>query len=99
MEPHHLPSLGDMVDETVPLVLFVAVAGPPVLFLAAPLLLLALLLAGPFAVALVVVAAVVAARALIACVAAILAALYVLVRSQRAPQPVAVAPVRFEVAT
>jgi hypothetical protein len=95
-----LPDFGDMVDETVPLIFFVAVAGPPVLFIVAPWLLVALLLAGPFALALVIVAALVAARAVIGCIVAILAAPYLLLRRHRAAEAsVIAAPIQFEVAT
>ncbi len=65
------PTAGEMVGEALSLICFVAVAGPPVIFLAAPWLLLALLVSGPFALALTLVVALVAAAALVAGIGAI----------------------------
>ena len=45
-----LPTFGEMVDEIVPLIGVIFVAGPPVIFVAGPWLLLCLMLTGPFAV-------------------------------------------------
>lgn len=77
------PSRGEMLGEIVPLIGTVAVAGPPVVLLAGPLVLLALLLAGPFAVLLTLVVLLVAAIAVVALIAAILASPYLLVRYLR----------------
>jgi hypothetical protein len=73
-----------MLAEIVPLIGFVPVAGPPVIFVLGPWLLLVLVLAGPLAwlFALVVVV-IVTATALAALAAAILAAPYLLVRHLR----------------
>lgn len=73
------PTFREMLDDVSPVIGVVFVAGPPVVFLAAPWLLLALMLSGPFAllVAFVVVAFV--AAALLACIAALVAAPFVLV--------------------
>ena len=73
-----------MLAETIPLIGAVAGYGPPVIFLAGPWLLLALVLAGPFAFLLTLVAAmVVAATVLVALSAAILAAPYLVIRWAR----------------
>jgi hypothetical protein len=74
------PTFREMLDDVLPVIGVVFVAGPPVVFVAAPWLLLALMLSGPFAlvVAFVVVGLVVAA--LLAALAAICAAPFVLVR-------------------
>jgi hypothetical protein len=84
---HELPTVGEMRDEIRPLIGAVVVAGPPVVFLAGPLTLGTLMLAGPFALLvtglLVVVAALVAAAALVALAGAIVAAPYLLVRHVR----------------
>ena len=82
------PTFGKMIAELVPLVDAVAGYGPPVIFLAGPWVLLALMLAGPFAFLLTLVAAMlVAATVVIGVTAAILAAPYLLIgrlRSLRA---------------
>jgi hypothetical protein len=44
------PTFGEIVDEILPITDVVFVAGPPVIFVAVPWLLLALMLSGPFAV-------------------------------------------------
>ncbi len=93
------PGLASILQEVVPLTLFVAVAGPPVLFIVGPWVLLALLVAGPFAVLLALVAALVAATILVACIVAMLATPYVLMRRRRAARrSVVAAPMRVEVA-
>jgi hypothetical protein len=75
---------GEMLAEIIPLVGVVAGEGPPVIFLAGPWLLLALMLSGPFAFLLTLVAVmVVAATVLVALTAAILAAPYLLIRCLR----------------
>jgi hypothetical protein len=85
------PTFGEMIAEIVPLVGAVAGYGPPVVFLAGPWVLLALMLAGPFALLLTLVAfMLVAATVVVAVTAAILAAPYLLIgrfrslRAQRA---------------
>jgi hypothetical protein len=93
------PGLAAMRGETVPLILFVAVAGPPVLLIVAPWVLLALLVAGPFAVVLALVAAVAAATVLAACIVAIVAMPYLLLRRRPAVhRSVVAARLRVEVA-
>jgi hypothetical protein len=83
-----LPSFGDMLRGILPLIGVVAVAGPPVVFLAAPLVLFALMLTGPFVLVvtlvLVAVAGLVAVAALVALAGAIAVAPYRLVRHLRA---------------
>jgi hypothetical protein len=75
------PSVGEMLGEAFSLMCFMAIYGPPVVFLVAPWLLLGLLLSGPFA--LLATFALVAA-ALFAGIAAIVAAPYLVVRGLRA---------------
>jgi hypothetical protein len=91
------PTAGETLDETLPLVGAVPVYGPPVVFLVGPWLLLALMLAGPFALLVTFVVLFAAAAALVGLIGAILAAPYLLVRhlrgyrtshtSMRAPAP------------
>ena len=82
------PAFGAMIAEIVPLVGAVAGYGPPVISLAGPWVLLALMLAGPFAFLLTLVAfMLVAATVVVAVTAAILAGPYLLIgriRSLRA---------------
>lgn len=89
-----LPSIGEMLWEVLPLVGAVVVAGPPVVLLAAPLTLGALMLAGPFALmttaVFFVVAVVVAAAWLVELVRAVVAVPRRLghhLREQRATHP------------
>jgi hypothetical protein len=95
-----IPDVAAMILEVVSLIGFVAVAGPPVLFIAAPWILLALLLAGPFAVLLALVLALAAAAVLVGCIAAMLATPYLMFRRRRAarrlPGPVDVSRVAVE---
>jgi hypothetical protein len=74
------PTFGEIVDEVVPLVDIVLVAGPPVSFVAGPWLLLALMLSAPFAVLVALVAVWVLAAMLLATLAGISATPYLLVR-------------------
>jgi hypothetical protein len=77
-------TFGDVLAETIPLAGAIAGYGPPVIFLAGPWLLLALLLSAPFAALLtLVVAMLVAATALVAVTAAILGAPYLVIRGLR----------------
>lgn len=78
------PTLGETVDETVPLVGVVPFYGPPVVVVAGPWLLLSLVLAGPFAVLVTFAALLAAAAALVALIGATLVAPYLLVRRLRA---------------
>jgi hypothetical protein len=69
-----------MVDEIVPLIGLVFVAGPPVIFVAGPWLLLCLMLTGPFAVLVAFVAMWVVAAVVLATLARIFATPYQLLR-------------------
>jgi hypothetical protein len=81
---HDLPSVGEMRDEIRPLIGAVVVAGPPMVFLAGPLTVGTLMLAGPFALMVtLVLVAIVAAAALVALAGVIVAAPYLLVRHLR----------------
>jgi hypothetical protein len=81
-------SITDILGEATSLLCCVAFYGPPVLFFAAPWLLFALMLMGPFALVLTLVVALCAATALLAGIAALLAAPIMLIRGRRAaPAP------------
>ena len=69
-----------MVDEIVPIVGVIVVAGPPVIFIAGPWLFLGLMLAGPFAVLVAFVAVWVVAAMLLTTLAGMVATPYLLVR-------------------
>jgi len=88
------PTLRETLDDVLPVIGVIFVAGPPVVFLAAPWLLLVLMLSGPFALVVAFVAVVLAGIALVAAMAAIVAAPVLLVRhayrSYRASEPVSV---------
>jgi hypothetical protein len=94
------PTFGEIVDEVAPVIDIVAVAGPPVAFVAGPWLLLTLMLSAPFAVLVALVAVWVLAAVLLATLAAILAAPYLLVRRlhRRDRTPRASAPSRASLA-
>ena len=77
------PTLGEIVDESEPLIGAVPVYGPPVVLFAVPWLLFGLMLAGPFALLLTLVVPLVAVAALVALVGALLAAPYLLVARLR----------------
>jgi hypothetical protein len=72
-----------MLEEILPLIGVVAFAGPPVVLLAGPWLLLALLLIGPFALLLTVVIVGLLAALLVFALAALAATPYLLVRHLR----------------
>jgi hypothetical protein len=74
------PPLEERLEEIVPLVCFVPVAGPPAIFLVGPWVLFALMLTGPF---LLLVTFVLAGVAVVAIAAPILAPPYLLVRCLR----------------
>jgi hypothetical protein len=74
------PTFDEIADEVLPLVDVVVVAGPPVSFVAAPWLLLALMLSAPFAVLVALVVVWVLAAALLAALAGALAAPFLLAR-------------------
>ena len=73
-------TFGKLVDEIIPLADVVVVAGPPVLFVAIPWLLFALMLSGPFAVLVALTVLLAVAAVLFAAVVAIIATPYVVVR-------------------
>jgi len=77
------PSCSETLQAILPVVGVVVVAGPPVVLLAGPLVLFALMVAGPFVLLLTVVAVLVGATVLVALVGAILALPYLLVRHIR----------------
>jgi hypothetical protein len=72
-----------MADEIAPIVGVIAVAGPPVIFIAGPWLFLCLLLTGPFAVLVAFVAIPVVGAVLLATLAGIFATPYLLLRGLR----------------
>jgi hypothetical protein len=74
------PSVRDAIAEIAPVVGAVFVAGPPVLVAWTATVLFALMLAGPFALAVTFVVVLVAAAAVVALAGALLATPYVLVR-------------------
>jgi hypothetical protein len=78
------PTVREMLAEIVPLIGVIPVAGPPLVLVAAPWLLFALMLAGPFALLVTIVIFLLAARLLIVALAAIAASPYLLVRHLRA---------------
>ena len=90
-----------MLRETLPLIGVIPVAGPPVIVVAGPWLLVGLMLAGPFALLLTIVVSCAAAAALLRLAVAVLALPYRLVRDLRglhAPRPsVRVPPARLVV--
>jgi hypothetical protein len=77
------PTVGEAIDETLPLIGAIPAYGPPVVLLAGPWLLLALMLAGPFTLLVTLVVLLAAAAALVRLIGAILAAPYLLVRHLR----------------
>jgi hypothetical protein len=74
---------GDLLSEVLPVIDTVFVAGPPVLVAWAGTVLLALMLAGPFALLVTLVVALAAAAALVTLAGAILATPYLLIRHLR----------------
>ena len=74
------PTLEKLVDEILPLTDVVVVAGPPVLFVAIPWLLFALLLSGPFAVLVALTVLLAGAAVLVAAIVAIVATPCLVVR-------------------
>jgi hypothetical protein len=76
-------TLGDQLADVLPVVDTVFVAGPPVLVAWAGTVLLALMLAGPFALLVTLVVALAAAAALVTLAGAILATPYLLIRHLR----------------
>jgi len=81
------PTVREIVDETVPLVEVVPGYGPPVVLVAGPVVLLSLLLAGPFAALVTIVVALAAVAAVIGLIGAVLASPFLLVRYVRGHRP------------
>jgi hypothetical protein len=77
------PTVDELLAEADDLVAFVPVAGPPVVFVLAPWMLLVLILAGPFAVLVAFVLMCFAATVLVGLTGAIVASPYLLVRHLR----------------
>lgn len=78
------PTVGELLEDTLPVIDTVYVAGPPVLLLWTGMVLLALMLAGPFALLATVVVALAAGTALVGLAGAIVASPFFLVRHLRA---------------
>jgi hypothetical protein len=78
-----LPTVGEALEDTLPIIDTVFVAGPPVLLAWAGTVLFALMLAGPFALVVTFVVVLAAAAALVTLVGAILATPYLLVHHFR----------------
>jgi len=78
------PSLRQILDETLPLIDIVPETGPPLIFIAVPYLLFVLMLIGPLALLATMIALFIAAVALVALVGTILATPYLLIRHHRA---------------
>jgi hypothetical protein len=77
------PTVGELLEDALPLFDTVFVAGPPVLLAWAGTVLFALMLAGPFALLVTLVVALAAAAALVTLAGAILATPYLLIRHFR----------------
>jgi hypothetical protein len=77
------PTAGAMLDEVEPLIGAIPFYGPPIVLIAGPWILLALLLAGPFALLMTIAVALLAAGLLIVAIAAVVASPYLLVRHLR----------------
>jgi hypothetical protein len=81
IRPSEYPTFRQALAETIPLVGAIAGYGPPVIFLAGPWLLLALMLSAPFALLLTLIAVMLAAATvLVGLPAAILATPYLVMR-------------------
>jgi uncharacterized membrane protein len=87
------PTFKEVLDRILEIVGFVFVAGPPVLFVAVPWLLVVLLLTPWLAAMVALVVVVLAAGALLAAAGAIVASPYLVVRHVRAHRAAAEAPV------
>ena len=76
--------LGEMLEDALPYIFFIPVAGPPVILLLGPLLILVLLLIPPAAFLITLVLVVAVAAGLLVALAALIASPYLLVRHLRA---------------
>ena len=81
------PTFGEMLEETLPLIGVIPVAGPPAVLLAAPWLLLVLILVGYVALMLTVAAVLCAAAALVGLTRELAAAPFRLLNDLRAHRP------------
>ena len=97
MKPNASPTAADMLEETADLIFAMALYGPPVVFIAAPWLLLGLMLMGPFALIAALVAALIAATLLLAGIAAALTAPVLMLRERRATRAAIVRPAAVQV--
>ena len=79
-QTHTTPTIAAELGELVPLVCTVAIYGPPVVFFAAPWLVLGLILSGPFALVLTIMLALLVATAVVAGLVALLATPFLLTR-------------------
>jgi hypothetical protein len=78
------PTVGDLLQDTLPVIDTVYVARPPVLLVWAGMVLLALMLAGPFALLAMVVVALAVATVLVGLAGVVVASPFLLVRHLRA---------------
>jgi hypothetical protein len=92
------PTVLEVLQEVVPLVFFVPLAGPPAILLVGPLLLLVLLLIPPAALLITLAVVCLLGAALLAALGALLASPYLLVRHLRARHAAHPAPAAPEVA-
>jgi hypothetical protein len=80
---HTAPTVAAMLGEAVSLLCFMAFYGPPVVFLMAPWLVLALMLSGPFAVVLTLVATLLVAGVLVIGIGMLFATPLLMIRGRR----------------
>jgi len=83
------PSVGEILQEVIPLIFAVPVAGPPAILLVGPLLLFVLLLIPPAALLITLVLVLLLGAGLLVALGALIASPYLLVRHVRARHPVA----------
>jgi hypothetical protein len=93
------PSLTAMLGEVLPLICTIAVAGPPVIFLALPWLVLGLMLSGWFALLLTFAALFVALVLVVAALVALFTLPVVWLRGRRVPSPSFAPPAQVRVAS
>ncbi len=83
------PTVGEILQDVLPLIFFVPVAGPPAILLLGPLLLLVLLLIPPAALLITLVAVLLLVGGLLVALGALIASPYLLVRHLRARHRIA----------
>jgi hypothetical protein len=91
-QPGPEPPVERLLEETADLVEAVPLYGPPAILIVAPLVLLALMVAGPFLAMLTLVAVVLVTTALVALAGAVLASPFLLIRHLRRPRATARMP-------